>query len=106
VSLNRRVEVTKTYKDGAADARGAARMASVNVPDRFNELTDRTVRSVDAAMRAEIGPYRKSRIKKGTEAMVDDTMPMICSQGCFSRINAMRESPWATAARIHASPST
>jgi hypothetical protein len=38
--------------------------------------------------------------------MVDDTMLMICSQGCFSRINAMRESPWATAARIHASPST
>jgi hypothetical protein len=36
-------------------------MASVNVPARLNELTDGTVRSVDAATRAEIGPYRKSQ---------------------------------------------
>jgi hypothetical protein len=54
-------------------------MASVDVRHRFSELTDGTVRSVDAATRAEIGPYRKSRIKQGREAMVDDTMPMICS---------------------------
>jgi hypothetical protein len=52
----------QTYKDGAADARGAARMASVNAPDTKNELTDGTVRSIDAATRAEIGPYRKSRL--------------------------------------------
>ncbi len=35
-------------------------MASVNVPDRMNELTAGAVGSVDAATEAEIGPYRKS----------------------------------------------
>ncbi len=38
-------------------------MASVNVPDRMNELTAGAVGSVDAATEAEIGPYRKSRSK-------------------------------------------
>jgi len=38
-------------------------MASVNVPDRMNELTAGAVGSVDAATEAEIGPYRKSRWK-------------------------------------------
>jgi hypothetical protein len=37
-------------------------MASVNVPKRMNELTDGTVRSVDAATRADIGPYRTSGV--------------------------------------------
>jgi hypothetical protein len=68
MSLNRKVEVTKSYKDGAADARGAPRMASVNVPDTKNELTDGTVGSVDAATRAEIGPYWKSRFSTRTPA--------------------------------------
>jgi hypothetical protein len=47
--------------DGAAAARGAARKAPVDVPDRMNELTDGTVGSVDAVTEAAIGPYRKSR---------------------------------------------
>ncbi len=34
-------------------------MASVNAPDTKDELTDRTVRSIDAATRAEIDPYRE-----------------------------------------------
>ena len=40
----------------------AARMTSVNVPERMNELTDGTVCSVDAATEAGIGPYRESRV--------------------------------------------
>lgn len=39
----------QTHDHGAADGRGIARMTPVNVPDRMNELTDGTVRSVDAA---------------------------------------------------------
>jgi hypothetical protein len=38
-------------------------MTSVNVLDTMNELTDGTVRSVDAASGAEIDPYRKSRFR-------------------------------------------
>jgi hypothetical protein len=38
-------------------------MASVNVAERMNELTDGTVCSADATTRAEIGPYRESRIR-------------------------------------------
>ena len=38
-------------------------MASVNVPDRMNELTAGAVGSVDAATEAELGPYRESRSK-------------------------------------------
>ena len=52
----------QTHEDGAADSRGAARMTSVNVPERMNELAEGTVGSVDAATRAEFGPYWKSRI--------------------------------------------
>jgi hypothetical protein len=37
------------------------------VPDTKNELTDGTVRSIDAATRAEIDPYRESRIKTHVE---------------------------------------
>jgi hypothetical protein len=50
-----------THENGAADGRGAARMISVNVPDRMNELTEGTVGSVDAHSGTEIGPYWKSR---------------------------------------------
>ncbi len=50
--------MTKLTKVGAAEARGAARMAFVNVPDRLYELTAGAVHSMDAARRAEIGSYR------------------------------------------------
>ena len=64
VSLNRTVEVTQTYKDRVADARGAARMACGDVLDRMTERTDGTVGAVDTAAGAEIGPSRKSRLKR------------------------------------------
>ena len=51
----------QAYKDVAADARGAARMACVNLPDRMAERTHRTGGSVDTAAVAAIGSYRKSR---------------------------------------------
>ena len=52
-----------THEDGAVDGRGAARMTSVNVPEGMNDLTEGTVGSVDAAAGADIGPYRKSRVR-------------------------------------------
>jgi hypothetical protein len=69
VSLNKQDgRSDQTYKEGAADDRGAARMAAVYVPERMNELTDGTVlvRSVDAATGPKIDPYRKSRFRGDT----------------------------------------
>jgi hypothetical protein len=47
--------------DLAADARGAARMACVSMPDRMTDRTDGTGGSVDTARGAAIDPYRKFR---------------------------------------------
>jgi len=52
----------QTHEAGAAGCRGAARMTSVNVPDRMNELIDGMVRLVDATMGAKSAPYRESRL--------------------------------------------
>jgi hypothetical protein len=48
-----------TDEQWAADTRGTARMASVNVPDRMNELNGGAGGSVDTVA-AAIGPHRKS----------------------------------------------
>lgn len=46
-------------------------MTSVNVPDGMTEWTDGTGCSVDIATRADIGPYRTSRLHA---AYVSDRM--------------------------------
>lgn len=78
----------QTYEDGAADGRGAARMTPVNVPDRMNELTDGTVRSVDAATGAETGPNRESRFQSKPGARPGPCglvmCPLLCSVGSAS----------------------
>jgi len=48
--------------DLTADARGAARMACVSMPDKMTARTDGTSGSVDTAGGAPIDPYRKSRL--------------------------------------------
>jgi hypothetical protein len=58
----------RTHEEGAADTRGTARMASVNVTDRINELNGGTGGSVDPVTGAAIGPYRKSWIQHETNA--------------------------------------
>jgi hypothetical protein len=56
----------ETY--GVAQVPGFARRTAINLLGRvnrgLNELTDGTVRSVDAVMGAAIGPYRKSRFTR------------------------------------------
>ena len=61
--VSERVEVTKPTGTGPTDARGAARMAFVNVPDMLNELDRRDGPLGGRRPRAEIGPYRKSRLR-------------------------------------------
>jgi len=48
----------------ARAAKGFARSTAGNVSGSVNELTDGTVRSVDAATRSGMAPYRKSRFRR------------------------------------------
>jgi hypothetical protein len=47
----------------AAQVSGFVRRTAIKLSGRVNELTDGTVCAVDAATVAEIGPYRKSRLR-------------------------------------------
>lgn len=67
VSLKGTVGVTKTQKHGVAHGPCVARMISVNVSEGVNELTDGMVRSLNATTGAEMGPYRKSRLRHHPE---------------------------------------
>jgi len=55
----------QTRKHRVAQAPGFTRRTAINLSGVLNQLTDRTVYSVDAATGAAIGPYRKSRLKTG-----------------------------------------
>jgi hypothetical protein len=50
-----------------------AEMTAVEVLGRVDELTDGTVRSVDAATGAGIGPYWKSRVNCQTSRLYSTT---------------------------------
>ncbi len=54
----------RTRKHRVAQAPGFTRRAAINPSGVLNELTDGTVCSVDAATEAELGRYRKSRLKQ------------------------------------------
>jgi hypothetical protein len=64
VSLNGTVGVTNPRSTGVVQAPGFVRRAAIDRSGRVNELTGGTVYSVDGVTRAEIGPYRKSRLER------------------------------------------
>jgi hypothetical protein len=64
VSLKGTGGVTRTQKHRVAHGPCIARMTSVNVSERVNELTDGTVRSLNATTGAEMGSYRESRLDR------------------------------------------
>jgi hypothetical protein len=58
-------------------------MTAVEVLGRVDELTDGTVRSIDAATVAGIGPYRKSRLMR-----VNVEAPVFMMLGLRDRLSA------------------
>jgi hypothetical protein len=63
VSSEWRGQSDQPRSSGVAQASGFVRRTAIKLSGRVNELTDGTVCAVDAATGAEIGPYRKSRLK-------------------------------------------
>ena len=53
----------QTHAHGAADGTGAARMTSVNVPERMNELSDGVIRAVHATTAGRSGSILEIPIK-------------------------------------------
>jgi hypothetical protein len=58
-------QMSNPRSTGSHRPHGFARRTAINLWGGMNELTDRTICSVDAVTGAEIGPYRKFRLIKG-----------------------------------------
>ena len=95
---------------GVAQASGFVRRTAIKLSGRVNELTDGTVCAVDAATGAEIGPYRKSRLRHlavtGSRSLVimltahgDDETRWRCLEACAT---AFLEKPVRTPALLDA----